>query len=40
MLQQLFYESMECVSGLLYLISLFLFLIGLISLATKSSRKK
>lgn len=40
MLQQLLYESAECVLGLLYLITLSLLLIGFISLATKFSRTK
>lgn len=40
MLQQLLYESAECVLGLLYLIIMFLLLIGFISLATKFNKTK
>lgn len=40
MLQQLLYESAECVLGLLYLITLSLLLIGFISLATKFNKTK
>ena len=40
MLQQLLYESVECVLGTVYLITLSLLLIGFVRLATKFSRTK
>ena len=39
-LQQLLYESAQCVLDIIYLITLFILLIGFISLATKFSRNK
>ena len=40
MLQQLLYESVECVLGTVYLITMSLLLIRFIRLATKFSRTK
>lgn len=40
MLQQLLYESAECVLGTIYLITMSLLLIGFVRLATKFSRTK
>ena len=40
MLQQLLYESAECVLGTIYLITMSLLLIGFISLATKFNKTK
>lgn len=40
MLQQLLYESAECVLGTIYLITMSLLLIGFVRLATKFNKTK